>query len=224
MVELRSPRLVLRQWRETDLEPFAALNADPEVMRHFPSRLTRGQSAALAERERKMIGDRGWGLWAVEVIQGAPFIGFVSLAEPRFQAHFTPAVEVGWRLARDHWRSGYATEAACATVAFGFRELSLDEIVSFTSVVNERSQKVMERIGMTHDPADDFDHPNLAPDDPLTPHVLYRIRAETRRSGCVEHVRADDPELASYLRIEERELEAAEALLLVHHDEGEAHP
>lgn len=180
MMELRTSRLVLRQWREADLEPFAQLNADPEVMRHFPSPLTRGQSDALAERARTIVAERGWGLWAVEVVEHAPFIGFVGLAEPRFRAHFTPAIEVGWRLARDYWGKGYATEGARAALAFGFEELGLEEIVSFTSVVNERSQRVMERLGMTHNPADDFDHPLLAPGDILRPHVLYRLRCTTR--------------------------------------------
>jgi RimJ/RimL family protein N-acetyltransferase len=174
VVELRTSRLVLRQWREADFAPFASLNADPEVMRYFPAALTREQSDALAERERSLITGRGWGLWAVEVVRGAPFIGFVGLAEPRFEAHFTPAVEVGWRLAHEHWGRGYATEAASAALAFGFDKGGLEEIVSFTSVINERSRKVMERIGMTHDPAEDFDHPLLPHDDPLRRHVLYR--------------------------------------------------
>jgi RimJ/RimL family protein N-acetyltransferase len=178
MDEIRTPRLMLRQWRGADLEPFAALNSDPEVMRYFPSPLTRGESDALAERERTMIAERGWGLWAVEVIDRASFIGFVGLARPLFQAHFTPAIEVGWRLARDDWGRGYATEAARAALAFGFDELGLDEIVSFTSVVNVRSQKVMKRIGMTHDPNDDFDHPNVVAGNPLRPHVLHRVSRE----------------------------------------------
>jgi RimJ/RimL family protein N-acetyltransferase len=173
--ELRTDRLALRRWRESDLEPFAALNADPEVRRYFPKRMNRAESDALAEGQRELIDERGWGLWAVEVIGGAPFIGFVGLAEPRFQAHFTPAVEVGWRLAREHWGHGYATEAAREALAFAFGELALDEVVSFTSAINERSRRVMERLGMTHDPADDFDHP-LIPEGPLRPHVLYRIR------------------------------------------------
>jgi RimJ/RimL family protein N-acetyltransferase len=167
---------VLRQWREADLEPFAALNADPEVMRHFPAPLAREQSDALAQRERTLIAERGWGLWAVERVQGAAFIGFVGLAEPRFEAHFTPAVEVGWRLAREHWGNGYASEGARAAIGFGFDELGIDEIVSFTTVGNDRSRRVMERLGMTHDAADDFEHPLLAPGDPLRPHVLYRLR------------------------------------------------
>lgn len=174
MAELRTARLVLRQWCEADFGSFAALNADPQVMRYFPAPLTREQSDALAERASTVIAERGWGLWAVEVVEDAQFIGFVGLAEPRFEAHFTPAVEVGWRLAHEQWGKGYATEAARAAVAFGFDELGLDEIVSFTSVINERSRWVMERLGMTHDEADSFDHPLLPGGHPLRPHVLYR--------------------------------------------------
>jgi RimJ/RimL family protein N-acetyltransferase len=175
MNALRTPRLVLRQWREGDFESFAALNADPEVMRFFSAPLTREESDALAKRAERDIAERGWGLWAVEVNESAPFIGFVGLAEPSFDAHFTPAVEVGWRLARDQWGNGYATEAARAAAAFGFDELGLDEIVSFTSVVNEPSRRVMERLGMTHHPREDFDHPSVS-DGPLRRHVLYRLR------------------------------------------------
>jgi RimJ/RimL family protein N-acetyltransferase len=172
---VRTERLVLRQWRDDDLEPFAALNADLEVMRYFPAPLTRAQSDALAERERERIARGGWGLWAVEVVDGPPFVGFVGLARPAFDAHFTPAVEVGWRLAREHWGRGYATEAARAALAFGFDELDLAEIVSFTSVLNERSQRVMDRIGMSRDLDGDFDHPSLPAGHPLRRHVLYRI-------------------------------------------------
>jgi RimJ/RimL family protein N-acetyltransferase len=179
MTELQTPRLVLRQWREADLDPFAALNADPEVMRHFPAPLTRQQSDALAERERTLIVERGWGLWAVELVQGAAFIGFVGLAEPRFEAHFTPAVEVGWSLAREHWGNGYASEGARVAITFAFDDLGLDEIVSITTVGNDRSRSVMERLGMTHDAADDFEHPLLARGHPLRPHVLYRLRRST---------------------------------------------
>jgi RimJ/RimL family protein N-acetyltransferase len=178
VTELRTSRLLLRQWRETDFEPFAALNADPEVMRHFPAPLTRDQSNAFVSRARAHIGVLGWGLWAIE-LDAAPFIGFVGLSEARFDAHFTPAVEVGWRLAREHWGRGYATEAGRAALAFGFDELGLPEIVSFTTVANDRSRRVMERLGLTRDPADDFGHPRLAPDDPLRPHVLYRLSRAT---------------------------------------------
>lgn len=174
---MRTERLLLRQWRDDDLEPFAELNADPEVMRYFPAPLTREQSDALAGRERERIARDGWGLWAVEVVDGPPFVGFVGLARPRFEAHFTPAVEIGWRLARGHWGNGYATEAARAVLAFGFDELRLAEIVSFTSVANVPSQRVMERLGMTRDAEGDFDHPNLAAGHPLRRHVLYRIRS-----------------------------------------------
>jgi RimJ/RimL family protein N-acetyltransferase len=145
-------------------------------MRYFPASLTREQSDAFAERVRAMIDQRGWGLWAVEVIEGAPFIGFVGLNEAGFEAHFTPAVEVGWRLARCHWGRGYATEAAGAAIAFGFNDLLLGEIVSFTAAVNEPSWRVMERLGMTRNPAEDFDHPAV-PEGPLRRHVLFRLPA-----------------------------------------------
>jgi RimJ/RimL family protein N-acetyltransferase len=176
MPELRTSRLLLRQWRQDDLDVFAALNADQETMRFFPAPLTRRQSDAFAERAERGIAELGWGLWAVEVVESSRFAGFVGLAAPRFEAHFTPAVEVGWRLARDQWGKGYATEGGRAAVAFGFDELGLEEIVSFTSVVNERSRRVMERLGMTHDPRDDFDHPSVSR-GPLRRHVLFRLRA-----------------------------------------------
>jgi len=175
LTQIRTPRLVLRQWRDEDLEPFADLNADPEVMRHFPATMTREQSDAFVEQQRALLAERRWGLWAVEADSG--FIGFVGLAVPRFEAHFTPAVEIGWRLARSAWGRGYATEAARVAAHHGFAELGLDEIVSFTTTGNERSRRVMERIAMTHDPADDFDHPLLRPGHPLQRHVLYRLRS-----------------------------------------------
>jgi ribosomal-protein-alanine N-acetyltransferase len=169
-------RLLLRQWREEDLEPFAALNADPTVMEHFPSTLDRAASDAFAERNAQHIDEHGWGLWAIELKETGRFLGFTGLAVPRFTAPFTPAVEVGWRLARHAWGFGFATEAATAAVAAGFGPLGLAEIVSFTAVRNLRSRAVMERIGMTHDPADDFDHPALPEGHALRRHVLYRLR------------------------------------------------
>jgi RimJ/RimL family protein N-acetyltransferase len=177
VTELVTERLLLRQWRLEDLEPFAELGADPEVMRYFPSTHTPERSEAVARDFSYGIEERGWGFWAVEVRGGAPFIGFVGLGEPGFEAHFTPAVEVAWRLAREHWGQGYATEAARVAVEFGFDELGLDEIVAMTAPANARSRAVMERLGMTHDPADDFDHP-LVPPGPLTRHVLYRLARE----------------------------------------------
>jgi RimJ/RimL family protein N-acetyltransferase len=172
--DLASSRVRLRQWVESDREPFAALNADAEVMRYFPAPLSRAESDAMVSREQARIADRGWGLWAVEVVDGAPFIGFVGLAEPSFSAHFTPAVEVGWRLSRAFWGRGYATEAATVALAFAFEELRLAEVVSFTAKLNDRSTRVMDRLGMSHDATDDFDHPRI--DGPLMAHVLYRSR------------------------------------------------
>ena len=182
---LTTDRLILRPWRDADLAPFAALNADPVVMEHFPAPLPREESDALAARIRGRIDAEGFGLWAVEVRGGAPFVGFVGLSIPGFAAHFTPCVEVGWRLAREHWGKGYAGEAAAAALADGFERLSLAQIVSFTVPANVRSRAVMERLGMTRDPTDDFDHPVLPEGHRLRRHVLYRLtRAawETRRS------------------------------------------
>ena len=183
MTALATDRLLLRQWRDADREPFAAMNADPEVMRYFPKLLTREESDALIDNQGLVLDLRGWGLWAVEVVGGAPFVGFVGLAEPQFDAHFTPCVEVGWRLAREHWGRGYATEAARAVLAVGFDELGLDEIVALTTSANARSRRVMERLGMTHDPADDFEHPVLPEGHPIRPHVLYRLRNPAQPSA-----------------------------------------
>jgi RimJ/RimL family protein N-acetyltransferase len=172
--------LILRAWRDEDLAPFAALNADPAVMEYYPATLSRAESDAFAARVRSEMAECGFGLWAVEVPDVAPFVGFTGLSAPRFTAHFTPCVEIGWRIAREHWGHGYAPEAARAALAHGFSALGLDEIVSFTAVNNARSRRVMEKLGMTHDLADDFDHPSLAPGDPLRRHVLYRMPPRTR--------------------------------------------
>lgn len=172
---MRTARLRLRQWRDEDLAPFAALNADPEVMAHFPAVLSREESDAGAARARAGIARDGYGFWAVEVLGGAPFIGFVGIKPVNFAAPFAPAVEIGWRLARSTWGRGYATEAARAALTFGFGQLRLKEIVSFTVPANTRSRAVMERLGMTHDPAEDFDHPNLPEGHALRRHVLYRV-------------------------------------------------
>ena len=179
---LRTARLILRPWRDEDLAPFAALNADPAVMEHFPAPLSRAESDAFAAQVRREMDERGFGLWAVEAPGVAPFVGFTGLAVPRFDAHFTPCVEIGWRLAHAHWGRGYAPEAARAVLEHGFQQLGLDEIVSFTAAGNLRSRRVMEKLGMTHDPADDFDHPSLAPGHPLRRHVLYRVRPAGRRA------------------------------------------
>lgn len=207
---LRTDRLLLRRWREDDLAPFAALNADPEVMAYFPAPLERDQSDALARWIESQFDVVGFGLWAVEVPGRAPFLGFVGLKRVQFEAHFTPAIEVAWRLARQYWGNGYATEAARAAVAFGFRELRLREIVSFTTATNLRSRSVMERLGMTHDPADDFDHPRLDSGGPRRRNVLYRLEHPALR-GYLPHVhdvrRADRiASQAGQRQREEREL------------------
>jgi ribosomal-protein-alanine N-acetyltransferase len=178
-VELRTGRLALRPWRDEDLAPFAAMNADPRVMEFFPHAYSPAESAEGLARIRAHFAAHGFGLWAVSVIGGAAFAGMIGLAVPSFQARFTPCVEVGWRLPVEHWGHGYATEGARAALAFGFERLGLPEIVSFTTVHNVRSRQVMERLGMHRTPDDDFPHPNLPDGHPLRPHVLYRLsRAE----------------------------------------------
>jgi RimJ/RimL family protein N-acetyltransferase len=172
-VELRTARLLLRPWKEADREPFAALNADPVVMEHFPSTLTREESDAFVDRITAGLDRRGWGLWAVEIDGPATFAGFVGLNPVTFDAPFAPAVEIGWRLARAHWNQGLATEAARAVVDHGFATLGLDEIVSFTATTNVASQRVMQKLGMTNDR--DFDHPALPVGHRLRRHVLYRL-------------------------------------------------
>jgi RimJ/RimL family protein N-acetyltransferase len=174
--ELRTERLLLRGWRASDRAPYAALNADPLVMEHFPAPLTRAESDAHVDRMVAALDAQGWGLWAVEVPGEADFIGFIGLAVPGFEAPFTPCVEVGWRLVRSAWGQGYAPEGARAALAFAFDDLGLDEVLSFTAVGNAKSRRVMEKIGMTHDPAEDFDHPNVPDGSPIRRHVLYRIR------------------------------------------------
>lgn len=166
---------MLREWRDDDLAPFAALNADPVVMEHFPAPLSREHSDELVERLRVRAAEGRPSLWAVEVPGVASFIGFVGLLEPSFDAHFTPCVEVGWRLAKEHWGRGYAPEGARAALAWGFGARGLDEIVSFTSPGNTNSRRVMEKLGMHRDPAEDFEHPSMPVGHPLRSHVLYRL-------------------------------------------------
>ena len=172
---LRTPRLILRPWRDEDGDAFAAMFADTEVMEFMMPVQDRAAIDAIIGRVRGHFDRHGFGWWAAEVPGVAPFIGFIGLWHIPFEAHFTPAVEVGWRLARAHWGKGYATEGARAALDAGFTRLGLDEIVSMTVPANARSRRVMERIGMTRDPADDFDHPRLAADDPLRRHLLYRL-------------------------------------------------
>jgi RimJ/RimL family protein N-acetyltransferase len=180
--ELRTGRLLLRAWRAADREPFAAMNADPEVMEHYPSTLSRSASDALVARIERTWAAGAPSLWAVEVPGDAPFIGYVGLLEATFEADFTPCVEVGWRLARPFWGRGYATEAATAALDHGFDVVGLAEVHSFTAVGNQRSRRVMERLGLRRDPADDFEHPALPRGHRLRRHVRYRIDAATWRA------------------------------------------
>lgn len=177
----RTERLVLRGWRDDDRAAWAAMNADPEVMRYFPDTLTREQSDAMLDRMDAALAEQGWGLWALERQDTGEMVGFTGLAVPRHDLPFNPCVEVGWRLARSAWGRGFATEAAREALRVGFDEVGLAEVVSMTSVPNTPSRAVMERLGMTRDPADDFEHPAVPPGHPLRPHVLYRIRADAVR-------------------------------------------
>lgn len=173
---LETERLYLRQWQESDLPEFAKMNADERVMEFFPTILTVENSDKFARENQHSLDNSGIGLFAVEVKNGEPFIGFIGLAIPKFTAHFTPCVEIGWRLAFPHWGKGYATEGANAILKYAFNIIGLQEIVSFTSTVNRRSQAVMRKIGMVNNPSDNFLHPSsLIPDgNILKKHVLYR--------------------------------------------------
>jgi len=175
--DLETPRLRLRRWRAEDLEPFAALNADPEVMEHFPSTLSREETAAAVGRVEEHFEHHGFCFWAAELPGRARFIGFIGLAVPAFETAFTPCVEIGWRLARPWWGQGLAIEGARAALTYGFERLSLSEIVSFTVPGNTRSRRVMEKLGMRY--SEDFEHPRIEAGHPLRRHVLYRLsRAE----------------------------------------------
>ncbi|TMR39013.1 GNAT family N-acetyltransferase [Nonomuraea zeae] len=178
MSEMRTDRLVLRRWRESDFGPWAAMNADPEVREHLGDLLTREQSDAVVSKFQSEFDQRGYGWWAVELLATGEFIGFAGLDKVDDGMPFT-GVEIGWRLARSAWGHGYATEAALASLTFGFETLGLPEILAVTTATNLRSQAVMRRIGMTRDPGDDFDDPT-APEGPLRRNVLYRIARDAR--------------------------------------------
>jgi RimJ/RimL family protein N-acetyltransferase len=173
LIEFETERLRLRQWRASDREPFAALNADPRVMEFFPSLLTRAESDAMADRCESIIQERGWGLWAAESKDIGEFIGFIGLHTPSDLLPFSPCVEIGWRLAFEHWGKGLASEAANGALRVAFESLGLEEIVSFTAVGNCRSRAVMERLGMRE--SGTFDHPQVPKDSSLRLHSLYRL-------------------------------------------------
>ena len=175
---IETERLYLRQWQASDFAVFAEINADPEVMKYFPKLLSTAVSNAIAHKCQQLIIDKGWGLWAVSLKdrskENGAFIGFVGLNDTHADMSFAPAVEIAWRLHKDCWGQGYATEAASAALNFAFNELSLDKVVSFTAVINKRSQRVMERIGMINTRAN-FYHPALDANHRLAEHVLYNI-------------------------------------------------
>jgi RimJ/RimL family protein N-acetyltransferase len=223
-LELRTERLLLRRFRDEDRVPFAAINADPRVMEHFVAPLDRAASDAFVDRIEERRDERGYSLWAIEVVdRPAPlaerfigvapsagrfigvapsagrFIGYVGLWDATFEAHFTPTVEVGWRLAAEAWGNGYATEAAEASVDDGFVRVGLPEILSFTATVNRRSRAVMERIGLVRDPVGDFDHPSSPAGHPTRRHVLYRFPdlEERRRRAWSRPARSDQTSVTS---------------------------
>ncbi len=172
---IKTERLILRPWKAEDFEPFAKMNADPRVMEYFLSTLTKEESDARAKIFSDEINELGFGFWAVGIPHVADFIGMVGLRTvPAGFSHFSPTIEIGWRLAFEFWGQGYATEAAIAALRFGFDKLQFNEIVAFTAASNKRSQSVMQKIGMHHNKNDDFDHPGLSQGHPLCPHVLYR--------------------------------------------------
>ena len=173
---IESERLILRQWGESDKLGFAKMNADPEVMKFFPKQLTQTESDLMVDNITRRIDARGWGLFAVEMKKINKFIGFIGLAEPKFKAHFTPCVEIGWRLDKSYWRMGLATEGALEVLNFAFNKIGLNEIVSFTAKKNIPSIAVMKKIGMVNNPFDDFKHPNISSQNSdLIPHVLFKI-------------------------------------------------
>ena len=175
---LEGNRVVLRDWRDSDLAEFARLNADAEARRYFPTVLTREASDLEAGRARQRAIDDGFTFWPVEIPGVTEFAGFTGLLRTSFEAHFTPCVEIGWRFLPAFWGKGYASEAARLALAYGFESLNLDEIVALTTVSNQPSRKVMERIGMTRTEEDDFDHPRIEAGHPLRRHVLYRLKRD----------------------------------------------
>lgn len=174
---LSTDRLCLRRWTAADLPPFSKMNQDPAVMQFFPRLLSPTDSAAMVQRINAFFDQTGYGLYAVDIKATGEFIGYTGFANPSFQSFFTPCVEIGWRLKKDAWGQGYATEAARACLQYGFDSLRLEEVYSFTAVINQRSERVMQRIGMVK--TGEFDHPNLETGHALRRHVLYRISSGT---------------------------------------------
>jgi RimJ/RimL family protein N-acetyltransferase len=172
---LNTQRLTLRRWQESDFAPFAAMNADPEIMQYFPAVLNAEQTKTMIEKIEASFDKKGFGLWAIEVNDTKKFVGFAGLSEPNFVAPFTPCVEIGWRVATEFWGQGYAPEAAKEILTDAFKRLNLSEVVSFTAKANSNSIRVMRKLGMTRTPEDDFFHPSIDKEDRLAEHVLYRL-------------------------------------------------
>ncbi len=178
-VEIRTPRTLLRAWKESDREAWAAMNADDEVRKYFPKVLTREESDAEFERINSGVKQRGWGMWALEIPGAHPFSGFVGLNPPAYDAVWQPAVEIGWRLAQDTWHKGYATEAAQAAMQFAFEHLQLPQVLALSVTTNTPSHMVMDRLGMTRWHGMEFDHPRVPIDWPLKNHIVHRIDRDT---------------------------------------------
>lgn len=179
MEQLLTSRLKMRKWRQEDILPFSKMNSDSQVMEFFPKVLTEKETHDLVQKFEERFSQQGFGFWALELIENGQFIGFTGLNVPAFQTHFTPCVEIGWRIAHEYWGKGLAVEAAQKTIEYGFEVCSLKEIVAFTTLLNMKSRRVMEKLGMTYSPKDDFEHPLLEVEHPLRKHVLYRLKKES---------------------------------------------
>lgn len=175
-MQLETERLILRRWQDSDLAPFAAITSDREVRRYYPNVLTKEETISLIERIESNFQKEGFGLWALELKSSGEFIGYTGLHRPTIKAHFMPCIEIGWQISAKHWGQGYAPEAASKTLEDGFDRIGLEEIVSFTSVANSKSIRVMEKLGMHRNPKDDYLHPFLPEGHPLKPHVLFRLK------------------------------------------------
>lgn len=184
IIEMETERLKLRQWRKGDYSAFAKINSDPDVMKYYPSVVSEEESNAMAQKFETLIANRGWGFWAVEKTEDNLFIGFVGLHEPTYVLPVTPCVEIGWRLGKEHWGCGYASEAAKASLVVAFQELNLPEVYSFTSVSNKKSEAVMERLGMSNTNSN-FEHPMIPEGNSLQEHILYKINRQSWSENAV---------------------------------------
>jgi RimJ/RimL family protein N-acetyltransferase len=190
-IEATTPRLLLRLWRDADRAPFAALNADPQVMEFFAAPIARAASDASIDAWQAQFAAQGWSNWAVERRDTGAFIGFTGISLPKRLLPCSPCVEVGWRLAREHWGHGFASEAAREALRIGFEAVDLTEIVSLTALGNQRSRAVMERIGMTNDPNEDFEHPGVPEGHALRMHCIYRLSRDAWRANAQKNDGAD---------------------------------